>query len=167
MANDNKAEIFMPPNTLQVKVGSRRGMTALDPEILKRAEKAMDNMRADFSDMLASDLASLTTAYTAFAEKPAPTAAAALYRAALDLKGQAATFEYPLIARVAASLAKLIEGSQKWEAAPLPLVSAHIDAIRVIHRERIKDATSLLALTLAEELEGRVLKTLEVASYKP
>jgi chemotaxis protein histidine kinase CheA len=167
MANDRKAEIFMPPNTLKAKVGSRSGVAAINPDILKRAEKAMDVLRQDFSDMLAADLEALTRTYADFASAQTPPNAGALFRAALDLKGQAATFEYPLIARVAASLARLMDGLQTWESAPLPLVTAHIDAIRVIYRERIKDASNLMALTLTEELEGRVVKALEQASYKP
>lgn len=161
---DNKAQVIIPPNTLKAKVGSSSGKISLDPDVLKRAEKAMDDLKCEFSDWLAQDIAALSTAHAVFAKNPTPVSAGHLFRAAHDLKGQATTFEYPLIARVAASLAKLMDGMQSWDAAPLPLVSAHIDAVTVIHRERIKDISNRIALVLAEELEGRVIKTLAQAS---
>jgi chemotaxis protein histidine kinase CheA len=162
--NDNKAQVIIPPNTLKAKVGSSSGRITLDPDVLKRAEKAMDELKQEFSGWLTQDIAALASAYTVFAKNPTPVSAGHLFRAAHDLKGQATTFEYPLIARVAASLAKLMDGMTSWEAAPLPLVGAHIDAVAVIHRERIKDISNRTALVLAEELEGRVVKTLAQAS---
>jgi len=162
--NSDKAEIIIPPDTLQKKVGSSGGKLPLNPDVLKRAQRAMENLRQEFSDWLTLDIEALSKAFALFANAPTADNAGGLFRAAHDLKGQATTFEYPLIARVAASLARLMDGMQSWDAAPLPLVAAHVDAIHVIHRDRIKDISNLTALTLAEELEARVVKTLERAS---
>ena len=161
---NNKAEVIIPPNTLRAKVGSANGKVTLDPDMLKCAEKAMDDLRQEFSGWLANDIEALANAFAAFAKAPAADNAGVLFRAAHDLKGQATTFEYPLIARVAASLAKLMDSLSSRHAAPLPLVAAHVDAIAVIHREKIKDISNRTALVLAEELEGRVIKTLAKAS---
>ncbi len=163
---DNKAEVIIPPNTLRAKVGSASGKVMLDPAVLKRAEMAMDNLRQEFSGWLAKDIEALANAFSVFAKSPTADNAGYLFRAAHDLKGQATTFEYPLIARVAASLAKLMDGMTSWRASPLPLVAAHVDAIAVIHRERIKDISNRTALVLAEELEARVVKTLAKASQQ-
>lgn len=162
--NDRKAEVIIPPDTLQKKVGSSGGKLRLDPQVLKRAEKAMDDLRHEFSDWLTKDIEALYAAFKVFSATPTADNAGVLFRAAHDLKGQATTFEYPLVARVASSLARLMDGMKVWEDAPLPLVAAHVDAIHVIHRDRIKDISNLIALTLAEELEARVVKTLERAS---
>ena len=162
--NDNKAEIIIPPDTLQKKVGSTGGKLVLDAKLLQRAEKAMDNLRQEFSGWLTKDIEALYAASAVFAAAPTADNAAALFRSAHDLKGQATTFEYPLVARVASSLAKLMDGMTVWQDAPLPLVAAHVDAIHVIHRDKIKDISNLIALTLAEELEARVTLTLERAS---
>lgn len=168
MADDNKkkAEIFMPPNTLRAKVGGSGpiGTITVDPNAIKRAEAAVENLRQEFSGWLAIDISALASAFAAFTKERNATSAAALFRAAHDLRGQAQTFEYPLIARIAASLAKLMDGMQSWEGAPLPLVTAHVDAIHVIHRDKIKDVNNRIALVLVEELEGRVLKTLASVS---
>lgn len=156
-----KAELINPPNTLRAKLA---GGGYLDSDILARGEKAMAGLSQEFADWLIKDLATLSEATKRFSENRNADTAGALFRAAHDLRGQATTFEYPFIARIAASLAKLMEGLSKAEVAletvPLPLVTAHLDAIQVIHREKIKDLSNLTALTLTEELEGRVMKTL-------
>lgn len=164
--NNNKAEIIMPPNTLKVKLGGGSGVT-IDLDAIQRAEKVVDSLKVEFTGWLAQDIANLTDGFAIFSKDRSHRNADALYRAAHDLKGQATTFEYPLVARIAASLAKLMQGLRSLESAPLPLVEAHVNAIHVIHRDRIKDISNLTALTLTEELEGRVVSTLERASQSP
>jgi chemotaxis protein histidine kinase CheA len=156
-----KAEIFMPPNTLRAKLG---GSGYVDSDIVARAEKAMDGLKTEFSDWLADDIQTLNDAQAKFAAERNAETSGALFRAGHDLRGQATTFGFPLIARIASSLAKLMDGLAKakvtLDEVPMPLVSAHIDAIQVIHRRNIRDVSNLTALTLTEELEGRVLQTL-------
>ena len=65
---------------------------------------------------------------------PMPSRARRLLRAAHDMKGQAATFNFPLIARVAGSLAKLIDDLPAEKELPLALVDAHVNAIHVIYQ---------------------------------
>lgn len=159
MPNDRRAEVFMPPNLLKAKVGGTVG--GLDVAAVRRAEAAMANMKEEFSDWLAQDIERLGTTSKEFYADKSIANAAQLFRASHDLKGQATTFEYPLIARTAASLCRLLDAYKSQEAVPLPLIEAHIDAIHVIHRDKIKDISNLTALTLVEELEARVNKTLE------
>jgi chemotaxis protein histidine kinase CheA len=164
MATKNeKAEIIMPPNTLRVKLGVGSGVK-IDPEAIARAEQAMETMKSEFTEWLTQDIANLTSAFARFSKESDNPSASTLFRAAHDLKGQATTFGYPLIARAASSLAKLMEGLSTLEDTPLPLVAAHVDAVTAIHRGKIKDISNLIALTLVEELEGRVTQTLARAS---
>ncbi len=71
-----------------------------------------------------------------------PQSRAALLRAAHDMKGQAATFNYPLIARVAGSLSKLIGELPRRRDLPLGLVDAHVNAIHVIYRDKVMDESN-------------------------
>ncbi len=150
----------MPPNTLRVKLGGGSGVT-VDSDAIIRAERAVDGLKSEFAGWLTQDIGNLSRSLATFIKDRNRNNAGALFRAAHDLKGQATTFEYPLVARIAASLAKLMQGLHSLESAPLPLVEAHVNAIHVIHRDKIKDISNLVALTLAEELEGRVISTLE------
>lgn len=161
MSKQHPIELFMPPNTLKAKVGGAG--TGLDMAAIMRAEAAVDTLKAEFNDWAGSDVAALGGARDSFAANPSPETAGALFRASHDIKGQAATFDFPLIARIAVSLCKLIEELKASEALPLALVDAHVAAIRVIFRDQIKDTTNPTAIVLAEELEAR---TAEILSQK-
>jgi chemotaxis protein histidine kinase CheA len=126
----------------------------------------METLKVEFSDWIAKDIVRLGEVYDAFVATMSIARAGDLFRASHDLKGQAATFEYPLVARVASSLSKLIDELESPEKIPLTLVQAHVEAIQAIHRDKIKDISDLTALTLVEELEARVVKTLARASHK-
>ena len=164
MSKEQPTELFMPPNMLKAKVGGT--IQGLDMAAVKRAEQAMETLKVEFSDWMAKDLVRLGEAYDAFAADRSAARAGDLFRAGHDLKGQATTFEYPLIARVASSLSKLIDELGSPDKIPLALVQAHVEAIQAIHRDKIKDISDLTALTLVEELEARVIKTLARASHK-
>ena len=56
----------------------------------------------------------------------------ALFRAAHDIKGEAATFGYPAIGIVAHCLCRLLEHTPDMTHIPLALVEQHVDAIRAI-----------------------------------
>ena len=164
MSKEQSNELFMPPNMLKAKVGGT--IAGLDIAAVQRAEKAMETLKVEFSDWIAKDISRLGEVYSAFVANMNAVRAGDLFRASHDLKGQAATFEYPLIARVASSLSKLIDEMGSPDKIPLTLVQAHVEAIHVIHRDKIKDISDLTALTLVEELEARVVKTLARASHK-
>ena len=156
MARQLPIEIFMPPNILKAKVGSAVG--GIDMAAIKRAEAAMLVLKAEFSDWLAVDVARLGECRDVFAAGPSAAAREDLFRAAHDLKGQAETFEYPMIARIASSLTKLMDGTAGET--PLGLVDAHVAAIRVVFRDKIKTPTDMVASVLVEELEARVVEAL-------
>ena len=154
MARKQPIELFMPPNMLKAKMGSGHG--GVDMAALKRAEAAMEELKTHFGDWLADDLRVLGTARAAYAEGANPDARAALLRAAHDIKGQASTFSYPLIARVAGSLSKLVGELPETTTLPVSLIDAHVNAILVIHKQAMQDTGDKIALALCKELEARV-----------
>jgi chemotaxis protein histidine kinase CheA len=158
MAEDqDEIEVFMPPNVLKAKVGNFSG---IDVSAIKRAETAMESLKGNFAEWAEDDVRRLAEARGRYAKTPDKGSRAALLRAAHDMKGQAATFDFPLIARVAGSLANLIQDLPDGKDPPLPLVDAHVNAIQVIHRQKITDMANPVALTLAKELEARVAELL-------
>jgi chemotaxis protein histidine kinase CheA len=157
MAEQDEVEVFMPPNVLKAKVGN---FTGVDMAAIKRAETAMDQLKGNFAEWAKDDVRRLAEAREGYAQKPDAASRAALLRAAHDMKGQAATFDFPLIARVAGSLANLIHDLPEGKDLSLTLVDAHVGAIQVIHRENIRDMSNPVAVTLAKELEARVAEIL-------
>ena len=58
-----------------------------------------------------------------------------LFRAAHDIRGEAATFGFPILAGPADSLCRLLEHTPEHDRIPLALVDQHVDAVRAIVRE--------------------------------
>ncbi|HEY1631183.1 MAG TPA: Hpt domain-containing protein [Rhizomicrobium sp.] len=158
MPKQQPIEIFMPPNMLKAKVGGSVG--GLDMAAIKRAEKAIETLKVEFNDWINSDVDRLVECRDRFAVAKDDDSQGDLYRAGHDLKGQALTFGFPMAARVASSLCKLLDGNAR---APLPLIDAHVDAVRVIVRKNVKDENDRVANILAAELEGRVAESLKAA----
>ena len=158
MARKEPMELFMPPNMLKAKVGGGKG--GPDLAAIERAEAAMEELKSEFSDWIGEDVKFVTAARAAYAASPNAETRATLLRAAHDIKGQAPTYNYPLIARVAASLSRMIGELPVSAAVPLALVDAHVDAIQVIHKMGLKTSNDKTALALCAELDARVNEVL-------
>ena len=147
-------ELFMPPNMLKAKAGG--GLGGIDMAAMKRAEGAIQALKPRFGDMMADDVKTLIAARGRYAKAPGAQARAALMRAAHDIKGQAATFQFPLIARVAASLSRMTGEASAQAALPGALVDAHVTTIQLLHRRNLQDENDATALALCAELDACV-----------
>ena len=77
-----------------------------------------------------------------------------LFRAAHDIKGDAATFGFPSAAAAAESLCRIIEHAPDLDEVPPDLITHHINAIQAIVRERTKLDTTVMANALSRQLRG-------------
>jgi chemotaxis protein histidine kinase CheA len=161
MDNKGPIELFMLPNMLKAKIGG--GQDGSEMAAMNRAELAMEALKGEFAGWLAADVKKLTGASARYNQAPDDDSRAALLRAAHDIKGQAPTFNCPLIARVAASLSRLIGKLSREAAVPAALVDAHVDAILVIHKLAPEDAIDNAAQALCAELDTRVDEVLRGA----
>ena len=164
MARKKPIELFMPPNMLKAKVGGGHG--GPDLAAMERAEQALTKLQSEFADWMAEDVRALTDVRAHYARTQEDGARNALLRTAHDIKGQAATFNYPLIARVAASLSRLVDEQPRGTALPLQLVDAHVDAIMVIHKSNLQHSGDETAQALCAELNGRVNEVLKARNKK-
>lgn len=148
-------EIIQAPNTLRSKVGPRFG--GIDAAALARAEAALKGLSSHFGQWLQDEVDKLEAARATVKAKGADKANMdALHLHAHDLKGLGGTYEFPLITRVAGSLCKLLDDPSSRTAAPLFLVDAHIDAVRAIMRDDIRDPAHPVGCALSEALEAEV-----------
>jgi chemotaxis protein histidine kinase CheA len=76
----------------------------------------------------------------------------ALFRAAHDIKGEAATLGYPWVAAVTESLCRLVEHTPDMTRIPTPLVDQHVDAVRAITREKGRADLVSIATALSSRL---------------
>ena len=145
--------VITQPNPLR-KVLRRVEPKDMDDPV-GRAEKALADLSGEFKDWMSIEVARLSAAYTAV-QKDGFTKEARdeLFRAAHDIKGDAATFGYPSAAAVAESLCRVIEHAPDLEAVPAELFSHHINAILAIVHEN----TRLDSLSMGSELSRRLRK---------
>jgi hypothetical protein len=155
LSENNSGQMIQVPNTLRLKVGGRLG--AIDPAAIAKAEAALKSLSGNFAEWLADEVSKLEAARQRVrAEGLTTEAAENLYLRAHDLKGLGATYEYPLVTRIAGSLCKLIDDPDKRAEAPLFLVDAHIDAIKAAVKGSIQTDSNPVGLALVTELEQRV-----------
>ena len=77
-----------------------------------------------------------------------------LFRAAHDIKGDAATFGYPSAGAAAESLCRIIEHAPELDEVPSDLIAHHINAIQAIVHEHTKLDTVAMANELSRRLRG-------------
>ncbi|WP_338821713.1 Hpt domain-containing protein [Bradyrhizobium septentrionale] len=120
-----------------------------------RAEKALAGLSGEFKEWMTIEADRLSAAHAAvqredFNKKTREE----LFRAAHDIKGDAATFGYPSAAVAAESLCRIIEHAPDLSAVPPQLISHHINAVQAIVRERTKLDTAVVAGVLSKQLRG-------------
>lgn len=140
-------EVITPENKL------RKALSALPPlageeDPVARAEKALADLSSEFGTWMESECERLDAARRDITAKGfTRTGKDALFHAAHDIKGEAATFGYPAVASAADSLCRLIELTPDAARIPFKLVDQHVDAVRAIYREYSRsDAKDLAAL---------------------
>jgi hypothetical protein len=155
----NSSNVFRPPNALRAKVGG--GFGGIDANAIAKAEEALKAMSAQFGQWLQDEVAKLDQTQADIRTKGYTTETAeALYFRAHDLKGLGTTYQYPLVTRIAGSLCRMLDDADKRMKAPLPVIDAHIDAIKAVVRDEIQTDEHPVGRDLAEALEARVAEHL-------
>lgn len=145
-------EIIVPVNKLAraISMTSHR-----DDNPVARAEEALAQLSGEFGEWIIQECDRLDRARNAvrqngFGKKYHDE----LFHAAHDLKGDAATFGFPLAAPVAESLCRVLEHSPDPERIPLALVDQHVDAVRAIVREYARPDIAGIAAALNARLHS-------------
>jgi chemotaxis protein histidine kinase CheA len=149
--NAEDFEVIEPPVNLRSRVKVLRGNEArFDP--VARAEDALKKLSASFGDWMSDETETLLKTWQEAKEKGfSEETMAPFFRASHDLKGQAATLGYPLAGKVAASLCELIEMSGP-DNLPRDLAAQHVQAIRAMVRENVKQSDHRTASALIKTL---------------
>ena len=145
--------VITQPNPLR-KVLRRVADQDLDDPVA-RAEKALASLSGEFKNWMTVESDRLNAAY-AVTLKDGFTKdnCEELFRAAHDIKGDAATFGFPSAGAAADSLCRIIEHAPDLGKVPAQLIAHHINAIQAIVRERTKLDTVSTASELSRQLRG-------------
>ena len=143
-------EVITPPNKLRKAITAS---AAPDDDPVARAEQALAELSSEFSSWMQQECDRLERArQLVMINGLNPDTHDALFHAAHDIKGEAATFGFPTVAVAAESLCRLIEHTPSMEQIQLALVEQHVDAVRAIIREQANDEAETLAGTLTRRL---------------
>lgn len=156
MADAARAQIIRPPDRLRARLAAR--FTGVDPETIARAEAALQALSGQFAGWLEEEVAGLEAARSRL--QAAAEDAAALqdvHLRAHDLKGLGGTYGFPLVTRICASLCRLTDpGGAAGAEAPLTLLGAHVDAVRALVRDGVRDPAHPVGRAVCEALEAQV-----------
>ncbi len=146
-------KVITQPNPLR-KVLRRVDERDLDDPVA-RAEQALAGLAGEFKDWMLIEADRLSAAHTAilrngFSDK----ASEELFRAAHDIKGDAATFGYPSAAAAAESLCRIIEHAPDLDKVPAELIKHHINAIQAIVRDHTRLDSTKVSTELSRKLRG-------------
>src|SRR5450756_566623 len=145
--------VITPPNPLR-KVLRHVAEKDLDDPVA-RAEKALAGLSGEFKNWMVVETDRLSAAHADILRNGfTDEASEELFRAAHDIKGDAATFGYPSAGAAAESLCRIIEHAPELDQVPSNLIVHHINAIQAIVRERTKLDNVSVAGELSRKLRG-------------
>jgi chemotaxis protein histidine kinase CheA len=145
--------VITQPNPLR-KVLRRVAEQDLDDPVA-RAEKALAGLSSEFRNWMTVESDRLAAAYAVVLKDGFNDATREeLFRAAHDIKGDAATFGFPSAGAAAESLCRIIEHAPHLSEVPPQLIAHHINAIQAIVGERTKLDTQSTASELSRKLRG-------------
>jgi chemotaxis protein histidine kinase CheA len=153
--------VIVPPHRLKTAVihTSEPGEIAMD--VIEKAEAALAALKDEFGGWMDSECERLEAARQALhhAGASAPTVKM-LFLASHDVKGDAATLGFPLAGRIAGSLCRLLDHAPDPKRCPLVLIDRHVEAIRAVVRESVRDLVQPVGAQVAEQLAILVEKFL-------
>lgn len=162
--NPTGAQVIQPPNPLRSRLGSR--LPKIDPDAIAKAEAALQGLSSQFGAWLRDEVAKLEAAQVSLrADGMTQQGIDRLYTHAHDLKGLGATYGFPLVTRIAGSLCTLLGEQATRSQTPPVLIYAHVDAIRVVVREDMRDADDASGRVLAEQLEHSVAAYMSASGH--
>ncbi|MBN8981009.1 MAG: Hpt domain-containing protein [Rhizobiales bacterium] len=146
-------QVITQPNPLRKHVRRVDEKDKDDP--VARAEKALASLSGEFKGWMLAECERLSAAHAAVkANGMNMQSREELFRAAHDIKGDAATFGYPTAAAAAESLCRIIEHAPDLDAVPDDLIAHHVNAIHAIFREQAKIEATGMANELSKRLRG-------------
>lgn len=147
-------DVIVPPHKLNTRVVMVTGQdTSPALDAIARAEAALARLSSEFTGWMKAECDRLDAMRVRVrTDGLSGNARDDFFRAAHDIKGQAATFGYPLAAAAAESLCRLLEHAPDQTRIPPALIDQHVDGVRAIIREDVREAGNSIARALARRL---------------
>lgn len=150
-------EVIRPPG-LASKVPSFGGR---DPvEAMRRMEQVIQSVAAEFATTIPEELDTLDGLLGDFRRDHSAETLDKIFRRIHNLRGQGSTMGFPLITRIGTSFCKYMVERDTAKAVNADLIEQHLQALRIVLRERKAGNGDELAAQVAAALEMAVKKEL-------
>lgn len=139
MTDQSKAKIFNPPHGAgKAIVGD--GPPKLDKGLLEKAEAAIQVMESDFPELARQYLDELKAHFESAKADPSGSKQEirAILTLVMDLKGEAGSYGYQMISEIGELLRRYTQNLEALGARDLQVIPAHIQALEVVLRDKIK-----------------------------
>src|SRR5690348_12136752 len=114
MADETKVQIINPPNKLRAAVDDGRAGKGLDPSLLAKAEKAVEDLKPQMETHVKTEVGRLTELMgkVAATQGQDRSLLEAMYKVSFELKGQGSSAGFNLVTRFGDSLCRYIEAQK-------------------------------------------------------
>jgi len=154
--SDDNTRVFTPPNLLRAKVGNKPGPDL--NQIVAKAEAALSELQDDYEVWIRDDLKTLRAAVASLRKDTDPATLERIKILGHEIKGQGATYGYPLLTTVGHLLYTFIERDADVAMRHLNLIDAHVDFMALILAEKIDDQGGLQAQGILAGLQDAAKK---------
>jgi Hpt domain len=158
-----KVRFYRFRNRLKEKAAGQGGGDAVmefDAAALAKAEELLSQASEDYPDWALKSVAELAALHKKCVEGPDQhrDSFERIRRVAHDLKGQGATFGYPLVTSVAQSLHRFVSPNDNASEAQMEIIKSHVDAMRVILKDKVKGDGGQVGPVLLTGLNNAIKK---------
>jgi hypothetical protein len=147
-------------NALKEKLSGGAGGPALTAEALEKANAALEKMSEDYPDWVAAQVTELRALHGRMVDTPENRRKTldSIRLLAQEIKGQGATFGYPLVTTFAASLQDCSGPSAPLTDNHAEVVKSHVDSIAAVIKDRVKGNGGQIGKDLTEQLKFAIDK---------
>ncbi|MBT5263258.1 MAG: hypothetical protein HOL85_00385 [Rhodospirillaceae bacterium] len=134
----SKFEIIENPNKIKLKAKPLPGRSA--DSMLKKANSAVAEMSGDFELIYSTEIELLAREIDHARQDPIRVGEAIdkIRNSLHDLRGQAGTFGFPLVSKIADSGCKYIDRQDNFGIVELTVLGVHVDGLRAVKHEALR-----------------------------
>lgn len=158
MSDKGGVEVINVPHAIRLKVS---GGGAISEAMLQKANQVIEELTASFIDLLRIEIdkmVSLSQDAKTAADKRA--LVEQIFEVSHDLRGQASTFDFPLVTRIGSSLCRFTESADLSDARAQEVIDAHINSMKLIVAEGMRGDGGAAGQKIATGLEIAAKKVL-------
>ena len=156
----SESQVINPPNTLPAKV-AETGSPSMT-ELVRDAEAGLREVKAGYEAVVRTDLRKINDAISRAIGTPnsAADALKEIFCISHDIKGQAASLDYPLLTAIAQSLCRFISTSEPAALKGLDVMTVHAKAMETVVAHKIRGEVREDGKNVLDALDAAVEKAL-------